>query len=153
MPDRVMKFNLTGAGSVVEKHLDRVRIAVPGVIILRVAWRLAYLNPASQRIDSRVSGEFVRVTIGGQVAIDQSDRDDILQAMIARRVVRQRTCRAYSAQCSRVGFYDYAFDVAHPASYLGMKANGALDRGLRVTLRWMRNLELHVLDDAGAERA
>ena len=88
--------------------------------------------------------------IGRQVAMDQGDGDDVLQAMIAVGGVVQRAGLADDAHGRFLRGQHDAFDLVEPILHQRMQLDGGLRGGLGVELGREGDLEQHVFHDVAA---
>src|SRR5712691_4278600 len=93
MADGIFYRHLARSDSVPEENLQLVRDrALPGIeIVARIPLVLDADHLGAQRVDARIPGDIVFIVGGGQVALDQTDGDHVLDAVVAIRRVMERS--------------------------------------------------------------
>ena len=146
---REIDLDPVGPAPVVKEHLHGIRDgAFFGIQIIAAKARiLLHHHPVSKGVDARVGGYFVLVIAGRQLAIEEADGHDVLQAMVAVRRVLQTTLLADDAERGRLGGDLDALDLGNPPVHLREEAERAFGGGLRVELGRKSDLKEYILDD------
>ena len=123
-------------------------------MVIHGVGRLLYAHdPGAESVDSLVSGNPVLVVRSREPAEEQRNRHHVLYAVIAVGRVSQRPFLVDDAE---EGFVGAQSDLANVLSGFAEAAeprtqgHRSLDRGLRVKLGWVTDLEQHILHHVGA---
>ena len=109
MADRIFDFDFRRAAAIFKEHLHGIGTRAFGRIdeVTAVTRFFAHHGQFAQLINTRIGGEFIFKILRLEFAVDQSDGDDVLHAMIAVGRVMQRPGLVHDAhQCGLAVDFD-----------------------------------------------
>ena len=137
MPDRIFDHDFAGAAAIGE--FDRDGVGDRALLRIEIVFRERLVFDAhhlgAQRVDAGIGGNAVLVVAGQQPAVDQRDRDHVLNAMVAVGGFGQRTLLVDDAKRRFVRANRDLRNVGQPVFDQRMQLHRAFDGGLRMKLR------------------